>query len=100
VYFTDPESIFVCKEASEFGQRLELGYSTSEGCAIVFFNTDGLSVEVPKNSESPAKDGLTSGGAREWVIRGNCAIDLVPGAMEAFEVHESGFRYGPVGQER
>ena len=95
-YFTDPESIFVCNDASDFGVRLSLGYSTAQGCAVVFFDTNGLMVNVPQKAEIAIQDGLTAGGVREWIINGNLAVDLRPGRMEAFAVNATGQRDGPV----
>ena len=96
VYVTDPESIFICNDASDFGIRLSLGDSTAQGCAVVFFDTNGLSVSVPQKTEAAIQDGLTADGAREWIINGNVAVDLMPGHMEAFFVNVTGLRDGPV----
>ena len=96
VYFTDPESIFICNNASDFGVRLSLGYSTAQGCTAVFCDTGGLLVSVPQKAEAAIQNGLTAGGAREWIVNGNLVVDLRPGRMEAFAVNATGQRDGPV----
>lgn len=95
VYFTDAESIFVCRDASEFGKRLEIG-DTSTGVGVVFFDTKGLDIKVPEKSPGAPKEGLTSGGAREWTVLGRMYLDLSTGNMEAFEIDANGERGGPV----
>ena len=47
VFFTDPESIFVCRETVDFGMRLGLGYSTEEGCVALFFDLEDLLQRYP-----------------------------------------------------
>lgn len=94
VYFTDPESIFVCIQPEDFGRRLGIE-PTNSGCGAVFFNTKGLSVSVP----TPAPDtqqGLTTGGAREWTVIGNHPLAANPGELELFEVAAVGRRPHPL----
>lgn len=96
VYFTDPESIFICIDAADFGERLGLQVTTENGCGVVFFSTQGLTMSVPPKVPDAIRDGLTTGGAREWIITENPSLDLRPGGMEAFEVAANSQRSGPV----
>jgi hypothetical protein len=96
VYFTDPESIFTCEDAADFGERLGLQLATEKGCGVVFFDTRGLTISVPTKADRATRDGLTTGGAREWIINGNPSLDLRPRQMEAFEVAADSQRIGPV----
>lgn len=95
-YVTDPESLFGCRDAADFGERLALSIPSDEGCGVVFFPTQGLTIIVPEPGEGATEKGLTAGGAREWTVEGNIQFDLNPGGMEAFVVSADGQRIGPV----
>ena len=96
VFVTDPESIFCCTEATGFNTRLGLGYSTDEGCSVVFLNSEGLDMSIPQLVPGASENGLTIGGAREWIINDNPHLDMDQDGMEVFEVNELGQRFGPL----
>lgn len=96
VYITDSESIFVCREVSQFETRLGLDYSTSDGCIAIFFDTNGLNNSVPPRAAGSPREGLTSGGAREWMVNTNVPLNLAINYMEAFEITERNEVFGPV----
>jgi hypothetical protein len=80
VYFTDIKSLEGLLSAGEFAKRLGLGPQAQRecheyGCAVVEFNV----VTPPPVSLPPpapgALQGLTTGGAREWLTNGNVEVD-------------------------
>lgn len=96
VFVTDPESVFLCTDVDDFGVRLGVGYPTAVGCGVIFFDPEGFTIRVPAKAPEATQDGLTSGGAREWIIDGNPALELSRNELEVFEVESSGQRRGPV----
>ena len=96
VWFSDPESIFNCGQAADFGNRLALPLSTANGCIVVFFDPSGFNTGIPQVGDELVVQPLTKGGARQWVIYGNVQIDLSAGVMEAFEVGGADIRRGPL----
>lgn len=80
VYVTDRASLRGLDTPSQFAYRLSLNLqSQSEcqvfGCAVIEFNLpQGFELmELP--SLPGASKGLTGGGAREWLLAGNIALD-------------------------
>lgn len=98
VFFTDAESLFVCRTPHELDLRVgpTLRGFKENGGAVIFFNTDGLTVDVPDPSAGSTEPGLTNQGAREWATQVNVDVDLQDDRMEVFLVEPSNERSGPV----
>ncbi len=116
VYVTDTQSIAVCRSAEDFAYRLSLRlnlpipnqmYATLDplqemrlyGCVMFYFVAPPQTrLEVPPitavHGIHPSNQGLTAGGAREWILHQNPSFDFR--TMEAFVVNPSGARWGPI----
>lgn len=78
VYFTDRDSLIGAPTAAEFARRLGLSAGAQAecqfyGCAIVEFDIPASSVTLPSPATGCAQ-GLTAGGAREWVTNANLPL--------------------------
>lgn len=80
VYFTDRDSLEGIENAVAFAKRAGLSQRAQTecnlyGCVIVEFEVpSGASVVLPPPAINNVQQGLTVGGAREWLLGGN--IDL------------------------
>ncbi len=79
VYFTDRESLDGINAATDFVQRAGLSRSAQNetllyGCTVIGFSTTHLTTQLPPPAAG-ARQGLTVGGAREWITVGNVEMD-------------------------
>ena len=116
IHVTDPQSLAVCTTAEDFAYRLSLRLTQPRprafvpgrdplqdirlfGCALIYFQpAPGTRIDVPPptpvHGGLPANWGLTSGGAREWLLHDNPILD--GNLMDVFFVNTSGTRWGPI----
>src|SRR6185369_7441690 len=81
VYFTDIKSLEGLLSAGDFAKRLGLGLQAHRecneyGCAVVEFDVvSPPPVSVPPPAPNAKQQGLTTGGAREWLTGGNVKVE-------------------------
>lgn len=80
VYCTDRPSLRGCHTSAHFAHRLSLTGSAQlecqlYGCAVVEFAVPPGAVLLPLPALPGAPLGLTGGGARQWLLAGNLALN-------------------------
>ena len=91
VFVTDPPSLEGCFSPADFALRMAL-YSQAQldcllhGCAVVEFDLPPPANLSPLPAKAGVTTGMTGGGAREWLLTGNIALDL---AMKVYYVEKT-----------
>jgi len=97
VYFTDQQSLQGLQSASDFARRLGLpqqaqGECTIYGCAVIEFD---VPLSPPAQLPPPygtTRQGLTVGGAREWIVPMNIPLDSTM-VVKYIDIGGTGPRY-------
>lgn len=80
IYVTDPALLQGCNGSADYAARLSLPLSRHQeiqfyGCAVIQFDPPPAMAFLPPHPHVGGVAGLTAGGAREWILGGNLALD-------------------------